>query len=678
MDDCNGGGCNIACNGFQRAPLGQRHSPAYGEPLDKEALSYGTALRRSLTPVSKGGLVRDGEARLVAKATRPFRCLGANAAFFELTGYAQAEVDAASIRLLQQPESTSAWDSAIQAAKGGGKHDLQTICQLAHGKQAMLRVQVSMLPLTADEAERHKLADTSEQLLLFVVWLAPVLRMAQDAVHNSSPGARVIVKNRAPFHIENVNADWTSMFGMPEASVVGRSLQVVQGPFTDSRALRQLMDLAARGVEGKATFIAYNIDGKKFLTNHTTWPLVSTAGTIESFVAEVQAVEVVDLQEALKVQIGFVAVVAMPGTKNEASEHRIAHATGELCSFVGSEGGEVVGHAVSKMIGLANTEALVKSMAQLMRGDFRGRPSLVVSLYCADDKVVPVRAEMLPVVDSHGRLSNVMLTFHPCQVDTLADALVRQRTSGVAEFISTAKSPFMMKQASDAWCRIYALTPNEVNGRSLQIIHGPSTDQSLLHKVIGDALAGQPITERITCYQKDGSEVTASITIFPIMSEHGAIDHVRAVVDDVQFASAQARDAWIKSNCQQHVCATNEGTGEDAVMMESAGEDAVAMNGCKDSIDCAMGGASCLESREDGKIEYPMTPEGHIVHINGYTQLVLYPKADPTLEHCLVYMEHLRDANIVKSWQWEGDALRGLLLDLNVEKLDKSGSWGWR
>jgi hypothetical protein len=37
--------------------------------------------------------------------------------------------------------------------------------------------------------------------------------------------------------------------------------------------------------------------------------------------------------------------------------------------------------------------------------------------------------------------------------------------------------------------------------------------------------------------------------------------------------------------------------------------------------------------------EYPITPTGHITHINGYTQLVLYPKADPTLEHCIDYRE---------------------------------------
>eukprot|EP00960_Hanusia_phi_P077089 768647-Hanusia_phi.AAC.8 len=73
--------------------------------------------------------------------------------------------------------------------------------------------------------------------------------------------------------------------------------------------------------------------------------------------------------------------------------------------------------------------------------------------------------------------------------------------------------------------------------------------------------------------------------------------------------------------------------------------------------------------------EYPITPTGHITHINGYTQLVLYPKADPTLEHCIDYLGHLRDAAIVKSWKWDGDALRVNVDTGRVLKYTQNSAW---
>ena len=137
-----------------------------------------------------------------------------------------------------------------------------------------------------------------------------------------------MVHNKAPFHIESVSAGWQQMFGMSESALLGRSLRVLEGPRTDQRAVNRFMASVTRGVEGKASFMTYNVDGQRLWTHFSVSPLLSSAGTIDSFVAEACSYKSLDLDAAISSNEGYLILV-----EAESGKHR-AHASRDLCKLL--------------------------------------------------------------------------------------------------------------------------------------------------------------------------------------------------------------------------------------------------------------------------------------------------------------------------------------------------------
>ena len=151
---------------------------------------------------------------------------------------------------------------------------------------------------------------------------------AFDAKEDATPGARVVVHNKAPFHIESVSAGWKQMFGMSESALLGRSLRVLEGPRTDQRAVNRFMASVTRGVEGKVSFMTYNADGQRLWTHFSVSPLLSSAGTIDSFIAEACSYKSLDLDAAISSNEGYLILV-----EAESNKHR-AHASRDLCKLL--------------------------------------------------------------------------------------------------------------------------------------------------------------------------------------------------------------------------------------------------------------------------------------------------------------------------------------------------------
>ena len=584
---------------------------------------------------------------MVLSSSFPYECVAANDAFLQLTGYTHAKVEGATLQMLlagarpddEHRKGASVWKVAIDGAKRGGQHSepvvLQTLCWLGVERRQLLRVQVSVMSLAAEDAHCPKLADSDAPsfLLLRVSPDISAVRTAVEARSDTSPGARVTISSRAPFPIESVSADWAHVFGMAEKAVAGRSLKVVHGPCTDPRTVSDMMSAVARGLECEATFVTYTIDGKRMLSRHVIAPLLSSDSDIEAFQVDVHSTEIVDIKDALKPQVGLVAVTTFDLTSDEGI---IVAASAELCELLQRDPTSLVGQALSKVLGAANSETIASLMRKITQGR-AVRPPLV-SLYRANAGPVAARVAMLPVMDETVVFSHATLTFQTFDVTPVAAALqlMAQPGSTTAACIATAKSPYVIQQVSAAWCGLFGFTAEEVTGRSLQVVHGPNTDSKVLDKVVGDALAGAPSNGRISCYTRTGDHLALSIAAVPIMSEGGLVDHFRVIMDKVP---------------------------SDAMQEEST------------EVALDLTNAATYRSSSTEPTEYPMTPEGHITYINGYTQLVLYPRADPTLEHCLVYLGHLREAKIVKSWVWEGDALH---VDLDTQRvLENTQNSAW-
>ena len=146
---------------------------------------------------------------------------------------------------------------------------------------------------------------------------------------DSCGGAWVVVSNKAPFHIEKVSEGWAQVFALPQSTFIGRSLRVLQGPDTDMRAVSKLMNCVQRGVAAHGSFVSYDADGRRIWTRLWTEPLLSCAGSIDSFLAHGRFFQTIGMQEAMSAHHTCSLVVEIEGT------HKIVHASPKLCQLVG-------------------------------------------------------------------------------------------------------------------------------------------------------------------------------------------------------------------------------------------------------------------------------------------------------------------------------------------------------
>ena len=324
--------------------------------------------------------------------------------------------------------------------------------------------------------------------------------------------------------------------------------------------------------------------------------------------------EIIDLKDALQTKKGLALLVAADGRDGDLS---IAHASDELCKLLGN-GSKYA--ASSKLLTSASKEALLKTTRDVASGK-PGVRSVILALYCEDARMICARASGQPVADSSLVMTHVLYTLELLDIEMLSAAISSLDSTDSAELIASTQVPFSIKHASPAWCGLYGLTNAEVSGRSLQIVHGPLTDQRAVIRMFSDAVTGQRGRDLLTFYHKEGRAVTAMMTICPLMADNGAVDHVRVVVNP----------------CSAHAEPLMEG-----------------------------GTVAVSHTAQKAHTQAKMSLEGRITHLNGRTQLVLYPSADPAVKHCIVYLDMLHDASIVSKWEWEGDALK---VDLDSHKV---------
>ena len=62
-----------------------------------------------------------------------------------------------------------------------------------------------------------------------------------------SSSAKALVSAQHPHMVQMVNEAFTSMLGLTEAQVIGRSLQATHGPCTDAAVYRSMMQTASIG-----------------------------------------------------------------------------------------------------------------------------------------------------------------------------------------------------------------------------------------------------------------------------------------------------------------------------------------------------------------------------------------------------------------------------------------------
>jgi diguanylate cyclase (GGDEF)-like protein/PAS domain S-box-containing protein len=104
---------------------------------------------------------------------------------------------------------------------------------------------------------------------------------------------------------------------------------------------------------------------------------------------------------------------------------------------------------------------------------------------------------------------------------------------------------------NEAFTRLTGYRPEEVLGRSPRMLQGPGTSRAALDRVAAGLRAGQPVSEKILNYAKDGSPYWLDLRIVPMRDAEGEIVQFVAIQRDVtldtrrldELRTAAERDA---------------------------------------------------------------------------------------------------------------------------------------
>ena len=253
--------------------------------------------------------------------------------------------------------------------------------------------------------------------------------------------------NKAPFHIESASAGWEEMHGMPVEALLGRSLRVLEGPGTDLRAVNRLMDAAGRGVESQSSYLTYRADGKRMWTHFAVEPLLSEAGTIDSFVAETFSYQVLGHAEAVSQVQGFQLLVDL-----QDPNRCIAHISQPLCQLLNMAQTQLVGQPLDAVLASsASSQLVAKVVAEAVHGvALQQVGTNFVALRAGAQALATVTARVaaVPVVGVDGQVTHVLLALEPgCSCDAQEEEMgrLRERLEQVQGQLSAAND------AADTW-----------------------------------------------------------------------------------------------------------------------------------------------------------------------------------------------------------------------------------
>lgn len=134
--------------------------------------------------------------------------------------------------------------------------------------------------------------------------------------------------------------------------------------------------------------------------------------------------------------------------------------------------------------------------------------------------------------------------------DALAEVRDRAlRSTGVSVVITDALAPGSpIVWVNDAFTATTGWTLDEVAGKDPNLLHGPSTDHAVTHRLAEAVRRGEPCTITVLNYRKDGTQFWNQVSASPVRDDRGRITHWVGIQVDVtdQVAHADAQAASIR------------------------------------------------------------------------------------------------------------------------------------
>ncbi|MGI0484133.1 PAS domain S-box protein [Pantanalinema rosaneae CENA516] len=158
-----------------------------------------------------------------------------------------------------------------------------------------------------------------------------------------------------------------------------------------------------------------------------------------------------------------------------------------------------------------------------------------------DGTPIDIVLSAAPLPDSDGQINGIVAVIADVteqkrqaeQVRLLQSVVVNTNDAVViTEAASTNKQGHRILYVNQAFTRITGYQPEEVLGKTPQILQGSKTDLVALDKVRTAIARWQPITVEVINYRKDGSEFWNEFSLVPVGDGHGSYTHWVAVQRD--------------------------------------------------------------------------------------------------------------------------------------------------
>ncbi|MBL1178412.1 MAG: PAS domain S-box protein [Pantanalinema sp. GBBB05] len=158
-----------------------------------------------------------------------------------------------------------------------------------------------------------------------------------------------------------------------------------------------------------------------------------------------------------------------------------------------------------------------------------------------DGTPIDIVLSAAPLPDSDGQINGIVAVIADVteqkrqaeQVRLLQSVVVNTNDAVVITEASSAdKQGHQILYVNQAFTRITGYQPEEVLGKTPQILQGPKTDLAELDKVRTAIAHWQPITVEVINYRKDGSEFWNEFSLVPVGDGHGSYTHWIAVQRD--------------------------------------------------------------------------------------------------------------------------------------------------
>ena len=212
-----------------------------------------------------------GELQLIVGPDEPHRIERASPDLLDLFQLSAAECIGRTMCVLSGPDTHHGTLMGLideAAALGKQAHAVVTLYSRSGASE---RFCVSVRP----QWLRHR------ELAGVLLSLVPVGEMRSLKVAAQDDGlAKAIVGVEAPHRTCFCSEEFKAVFGFCQSWVVGRTLSLIHGPYTDQHAWSQLLNSASRGLSGSAVLVLATSECRELETTVTAYPIICASGYV--------------------------------------------------------------------------------------------------------------------------------------------------------------------------------------------------------------------------------------------------------------------------------------------------------------------------------------------------------------------------------------------------------------